>query len=163
MYARRSVSDADIRRYEMFSQVSVEEFAHVNSRADESCAEPATITLVRLELQVPGELWRACGHERAGGQHRLWRRRGGRRPLRVRTCLCCVLYLSSNVFLRRKCLDVFSYPSLYNEMSISISPWTSVLHALHVSCAQVFCTMKLTRDWIRCCGVRVGGEEREIG
>lgn len=74
-YARRSVSDADIRRYEMFAQVSFVCVKHMLERiVDEACAEPATITLIWVELQVPGELWCACcDKQHCSEQRRIWR------------------------------------------------------------------------------------------
>lgn len=76
-YARRSVSDADIRRYEMFSQVSFRSTNREMAAADLcfNFAEPATITLVRLKLQVPGGKCPRCANRRGGEQRGLRRRR----------------------------------------------------------------------------------------
>lgn len=55
-YARRSVSDADIRRYEMFAQVCLYlTLLYMDGNADWFARlEPPTITFVRQQLQVPG-------------------------------------------------------------------------------------------------------------
>jgi transitional endoplasmic reticulum ATPase len=53
-YARRSVSDQDIRRYEMFSQVCARPtWCGVISLLMISSVEPATVAWVRKQLQVP--------------------------------------------------------------------------------------------------------------
>jgi len=53
-YARRSVSDQDIRRYEMFSQVRFI-FSAYHPCTEPSFAEPTTIPWIWEQLQVPGE------------------------------------------------------------------------------------------------------------
>lgn len=52
-YARRSVSDQDIRRYEMFSQVREVLLLVSNTFTDYCLTEPATKPWVRQQLQVP--------------------------------------------------------------------------------------------------------------
>ena len=57
-YARRSVSDQDIRRYEMFSQVWIWCFSPVWAELLTPCActEPPAVAWFREQLQVPGRL-----------------------------------------------------------------------------------------------------------
>jgi transitional endoplasmic reticulum ATPase len=58
-YARRSVSDGDIRRYEMFAQVrSFPSPLCLRFTAYGSLAEPTAITIFRLVFQIPGKLRR---------------------------------------------------------------------------------------------------------
>ena len=53
-YARRSVSDQDIRRYEMFSQVCLGLWSILILLVLKPRLEPATIERIWKQLQVPG-------------------------------------------------------------------------------------------------------------